>query len=84
MGKLPKQRNSQEDREVDFIALKDGITSYYQVTQSLADRRVCDRELGSLRVIGDNYEKTILSMDRTPFNDYEGIRQRNIVEWLLT
>ena len=84
VGKLPKQRNSQEDREVDFIALKDGITSYYQVTQSLADRRVCDRELWSLRVIGDNYEKTILSMDRTPFNDYEGIWQRNIAEWLLS
>jgi predicted AAA+ superfamily ATPase len=83
VGKLPKPKNSKEDQEVDFIAVKDGVTRYYQVTQSLQDHQVRDRELGSLKAIHDNYAKTILSMDRTPFTDYEGINQKNIVEWLL-
>ncbi|GHV95424.1 hypothetical protein AGMMS50293_17440 [Spirochaetia bacterium] len=68
---------------VDFIAMKDGITSYYQVTQFLQGKKVLDRELAPLKTIDDNYEKIILSLDRTPFTDYEGIQQRNIVEWLM-
>jgi predicted AAA+ superfamily ATPase len=82
-GRLPKQKNAAEDREVDFIALKDGITRYIQVTQSLQEQTVLDRELKPLKAIKDNYEKTVLSMDRTPFTDHEGITQRNIVDWLV-
>ncbi len=34
-----------------------------------------EREIRSLNAVNDNYPKYILSMDRPPYNDFEGIRQ---------
>ena len=69
--------------EVDFVAENPNIIKYYQVTQSLQNDEVRDRELRSLESINDNYEKIILTMDKTINNDYNGIKVINIVEWLL-
>jgi predicted AAA+ superfamily ATPase len=77
VGSLPK------GLEVDFIAQKDGIKTYYQVCQTLQLPEVLERELKPLRAIDDNYGKIILSLDRTPFNDLEGIRCQNIIDFLL-
>lgn len=41
------------------------------------------REIRSLENIPDNYEKIILSMDKSINNDYNGIKVRNIISWLL-
>jgi predicted AAA+ superfamily ATPase len=41
------------------------------------------RELRPLQNLRDNYEKTILSMDRNFTADYEGIKQQNIIDFLL-
>jgi hypothetical protein len=40
-------------------------------------------EIRSLNAVNDNYPKYILSMDRLPYNDYEGIRQIYIPDFLL-
>jgi predicted AAA+ superfamily ATPase len=72
------------DREVDFIAIKQDDKKYYQVTLSMLDERVRERELASLISINDNYEKTILSMDRTYITDHEGIKFQNIIDFLIT
>ena len=69
--------------EVDFVAENPNIIKYYQVTQSLQNDEVRERELRSLESINDNYEKIILTMDKTINNDYNGIKVINIVEWLL-
>ena len=69
--------------EVDFVAENPNIIKYYQVTQSLQNDEVRERELRSLESINDNYEKIILTMDKTINNDYNGIKIINIVEWLL-
>lgn len=69
--------------EVDFVAENPNIIKYYQVTQSLQNDEVRERELRSLENINDNYEKIILTMDKTINNDYNGIKVINIVEWLL-
>ena len=44
---------------------------------------VRNRELRSLESIDDNYEKIILTMDRTINNDFNGIKVKNIIDWLL-
>lgn len=36
-----------------------------------------------LQLIQDNYEKVILSMDRSYINSYDGIKAWNLVDWLL-
>jgi len=71
------------DSEVDFMAIRQDTRKYYQVTLSLMDESVKARELAPLMAITDNYEKTVLSMDKTYVTDYEGIRFENIVDFLL-
>ena len=69
--------------EVDFVAENPNTIKYYQVTQSLQNDEVRTRELRSLENINDNYEKIILTMDKTINNDYNGIKVINIIDWLL-
>ena len=68
--------------EVDFIAVKQDEKKYYQVCLTLMDEKVKERELAPLKAIPDNYEKTILSMDKTYITDYEGIKFENIIDFL--
>ena len=68
--------------EVDFIAIKQNEKKYYQVCLTLMDEKVKERELAPLKAIPDNYEKTILSMDKTYITDYEGIKFENIIDFL--
>lgn len=42
-----------------------------------------ERELRPLRMIADNYEKIVLSMDRSYINSYNRIKDLNLIEWLL-
>ena len=71
------------DYEVDFIAENPDEIKYYQVTQSLKESLVLERELRSLESIQDNYEKIILTLDKTIVKDYNGIKVKNIIDFLL-
>ncbi|MDD4583299.1 MAG: hypothetical protein PHR60_03815 [Eubacteriales bacterium] len=72
-----------EDREVDFIATRQDDKKYYQVTASLLSTDVKKRELESLKRIDDNYEKVILTMDKSYLKSIEGIKIINIIDFLL-
>lgn len=69
--------------EVDFVAKKTNETIYYQVSATIMDEKTRDRELKSLKTIQDNYPKYVLTMDETIFNDYEGIKVKNIIDFLV-
>ncbi len=69
--------------EVNFVAENPNSIKYYQVTKSLISDEVKMREIRSLESINDNYEKTILTMDKSINNDYNGIKVVNIIDWLL-
>jgi len=69
--------------EVDFVVENTEEIKYYQVTKSLLNDDVKNREIRSLESISDNYEKTILTMDKTINKDYNGIRVKNIIDFLL-
>lgn len=71
------------DYEVDFVAENPNEIKYYQVTRSLVNDDVKTRELRSLENIADNYEKIILTMDKSINNDYNGIKIINIIDFLL-
>ena len=53
---------------------------YRQVCETLKDNenKILKRELNSLQKINDNYEKTILTMDKIPMPNEEGIIVRNV------
>lgn len=69
--------------EVDFIASKPTRKVYYQVSASIMDEKTRDRELAPLQQIPDQYEKVVLTMDRTYIKDFNGIRNVNIIDFLL-
>lgn len=69
--------------EVDFVAEKPNNKMYIQVTESMLSEETRARELRPLQMISDNYEKIILSMDRSFINSYDGIKSLNLIDWLL-
>ncbi|MBR1937297.1 MAG: ATP-binding protein [Bacilli bacterium] len=77
-----------DDYEVDFVALNNKGRLYVQVADTLkgideTDTRILDREIRSLKKIDDNYEKIILTSDKIPISNEDGIIIRNVLEWLL-
>lgn len=72
------------ETEVDFVAEKPNDKLYIQVTESMQSPETRERELRPLRMIPDNYEKIILSMDQNYINSYDGIKSLNLIDWLLT
>ena len=71
------------DIEVDFVAEKPNEKIYIQVTESMLSKATAERELRPLQNIQDNYEKIILSLDRNYINSYAGIKNLNLIDWLL-
>ena len=69
--------------EVDFVATKADKKVYYQVSATILTEETKERELKSLRNIQDHYEKVVLTMDKTFIKDYDGIKNINIIEFLL-
>ena len=72
-----------DNLEVDFVAVRAGDKQYIQVTESMTDEAVRDRELAPLQKIHDNYEKIILSLHPGLDASYEGIKSVNVVDWLI-
>lgn len=74
-----------DDYEVDFVAINSDGKKYFQVCETLKDNenKILTRELNSLQKIQDNYEKTILTMDKIPLSNEEGILVKNVLEWLI-
>ena len=71
------------EMKVDFVAEKPNDKIYIQVTESMQSPETRERELRPLRMIPDNYEKIVLSMDRNYINSYDGIKSLNLIDWLL-
>lgn len=71
------------EKEIDFIAEKRGEKEYIQVCYLLATEEVRQREYAVLHEIQDSFPKFVLSLDPESTGTYEGIRHRNIINWLL-
>lgn len=72
------------NEEIDFVARDtEGRKNYIQVTYSLENPRVKERELSSFRGLDDGYKKILITMDRTPFSNLEkGYRLLTILDFL--
>ena len=69
--------------KVDFVAQKQGVITYYQVTADMTAEVTFEREMRALRSIPDHYEKIVLTLDRFSTGNYEGIKVVNVLDWLL-
>ncbi len=70
------------DTEVDFVAQKQRVLHYYQVTADMTNADTFEREIRPLKSIKDNYEKVILTLDHLTTGDYEGIKVVHLLDWL--
>ena len=71
------------DTEVDFVAMKNGVYTYFQVTANMTSEETFERELRPLRNIKDHYEKIVLTAERYTVGNYDGIQVMYLVDWLL-
>ena len=70
--------------EVDFVArAADGDTKYIQVSQSVKNPETLARELAPFDKIPDHNEKILITADYENCSR-NGVRQINIVDWLLS
>ena len=69
--------------EVDFVAQKQGVIVYYQVTADMTAEETFEREMRPLKEIKDNYEKVVLTLDHFSLGNYDGIKVINVIDWLL-
>ncbi len=68
--------------EVDFVAVKQDETIYFQVTADMTAETTFEREMKPLQSIQDNYEKIVLTLDRYTLGNYEGIKVIHALDWL--
>lgn len=72
------------ESEIDFVASDMDGRTYYQVSASVLDGGTLARELAPLKKIPDNHPKLLLTLDDVGAGlNYEGIRQVNLLHWLL-
>ncbi len=71
------------ETEIDFVVESENAPSYYQVCLNIGEESTRERELRPLRSVKDNYPKTIVTYDRFPLKDIDGIRIITLLDWLL-
>ncbi len=70
--------------EVDFVATKAAEKIYVQVTESMIDESVRQRELRPLQKVPDNYQKLVLILNTPLEDEYDGIQVVDLIDWLLS
>lgn len=68
---------------MDFVVKDENGTKYIQVAASVRDENTLARELRPLQRINDHYPKIIMTLDRDPIADYEGIQRINVLDYLV-
>lgn len=72
-----------DDLKIDFVAENQGGLKYFQVSLTVRDAKVLERELRSLQRTGDHYPIYLITMDMDLSSDYDVITKINVIDWLL-
>ena len=71
------------DKEIDFIATRDDLKVYYQVTDDMTAESTRERELAPLMAVRDNYEKIVIAMTTNSTASVDGIKIIRLMDFLL-
>jgi len=72
-----------DDKEVDFVAEGTDGTEYYQVSETVRGKETLARELAPFESIRDHNPKFLLTRDYEPKTSHNGIKQINVLDWLI-
>ncbi|MFZ2432291.1 MAG: ATP-binding protein [Lutibacter sp.] len=72
-----------DDKEIDFIAEKQGKKIYVQVAYKLESEQTAAREFAPLLAVKDQYPKYVVTMDEFWKESVEGIKHSHIADFLL-
>ena len=70
------------DKEVDFVAIKDGKKTYIQVSDDITREGTFKREVSPLLSIKDAFPKVLIARNKHESSQYEGIEIIDIARWL--
>ena len=71
------------EKEIDFIATRDDVKIYYQVTEDMTVETTRERELAPFMAVRDNYEKVVIAMNTNSTAPVEGIKIVRLIDFLL-
>jgi len=84
VGKVDFPGNTGDvQKEIDFVTEGLNGTEYYQIAETVLDKKTLERELASLKAVKDHNPKYLLTLDYMPDTSHDGIKQINALEWLL-
>ena len=70
------------NKEIDFVAIKQGEKLYIQVAYDISEEKTFDREVSPLLDIRDAYPKLLIARTYQPEYKHEGIRIIDAADWL--
>ena len=71
------------EKEIDFIAEKNGERIYIQVSRAILSDETRDREFSPLLAVRDHYPKYVVTMDEFAGGTIDGVRHVHIADFLL-
>ncbi|NLK12581.1 MAG: ATP-binding protein [Candidatus Phytoplasma sp.] len=71
------------NKEIDFVAIKNEEKIYVQVTYILSLDKTIEREFGVFNEINDHYTKYVISTDKFDMSRH-GIKHLNIIDFLMS
>lgn len=70
------------DKEIDFVAIKEGVKTYIQVCDDISREETLLREIRPLLLVKDAYPKMVIARTKHPESQVEGVKIVDIARWL--